>query len=110
MKAAQKRELTKTMFLGTYYPSGDCWPRPRAWLKQFPARYANIQVEKCPTTDRIHYQFYLSFEIGQRTSTLCKKYPGISLHHVIKDNGASSYCLKEDTRLAGPWEIGIKPV
>lgn len=25
------------------------------------------------------------------------------------DNGASSYCLKEDTRVEGPWEFGTKP-
>lgn len=25
------------------------------------------------------------------------------------DNGASSYCLKEDTRIEGPWEFGTKP-
>lgn len=26
-----------------------------------------------------------------------------------RDNGASDYCLKEDTRLEGPWEFGVKP-
>jgi len=26
------------------------------------------------------------------------------------DNGAAAYCMKEDTRLEGPWEFGIKPV
>lgn len=29
---------------------------------------------------------------------------------VTKDNGASSYCMKEDTRLDGPWEFGTKPL
>jgi len=28
---------------------------------------------------------------------------------VKRDNGASDYCLKEQTRLEGPWEFGIKP-
>ena len=28
---------------------------------------------------------------------------------VKRDNGASDYCLKEETRLEGPWEFGIKP-
>ena len=27
---------------------------------------------------------------------------------VYRDNGASTYCLKEDTRLIGPWEFGKK--
>jgi len=29
---------------------------------------------------------------------------------VHRDNGASGYCLKEDTRVDGPWEYGVKPV
>ena len=28
---------------------------------------------------------------------------------VKRDNGASEYCLKEETRLEGPWEFGVKP-
>lgn len=28
----------------------------------------------------------------------------------MRDNGASPYCMKEDTRIDGPWEFGIKPV
>lgn len=28
---------------------------------------------------------------------------------VKRDNGASDYCLKEETRLEGPWEFGLKP-
>lgn len=26
------------------------------------------------------------------------------------NNGADTYCMKEDTRLEGPWEFGTKPV
>lgn len=26
-----------------------------------------------------------------------------------RDNGASDYCLKEETRVEGPWEFGLKP-
>ncbi len=26
------------------------------------------------------------------------------------DNGADRYCMKEDTRVDGPWEFGSKPV
>lgn len=26
------------------------------------------------------------------------------------DNGADRYCMKEDTRVEGPWEFGEKPV
>jgi len=30
---------------------------------------------------------------------------------VVKvNNGADDYCLKEDTRIDGPWEFGVRPV
>lgn len=29
---------------------------------------------------------------------------------VIKDNGAGEYCMKEETRVEGPWEFGVRPV
>lgn len=28
---------------------------------------------------------------------------------IKKNNGADEYCNKEDTRLDGPWEFGIRP-
>lgn len=29
---------------------------------------------------------------------------------VKRNNGADDYCLKEDTRIEGPWEHGKRPV
>jgi len=29
---------------------------------------------------------------------------------VSKDNGAAAYCMKEETRLDGPWTYGEKPL
>lgn len=29
---------------------------------------------------------------------------------VLRDNGASSYALKDETRILGPWEYGVKPL
>ena len=26
------------------------------------------------------------------------------------NNGADTYCLKEDTRVEGPWEFGTRPI
>lgn len=26
------------------------------------------------------------------------------------DNGVGKYCMKDDTKIEGPWEFGIKPV
>lgn len=44
---------------------------------------------------------------------LSKKYfgsLGIHCELVTKDNGASAYSLKEETRVDGPVEFGINPV
>jgi len=29
---------------------------------------------------------------------------------VEKDNGIDAYCMKEETRVDGPWEFGVRPV
>lgn len=70
------------------------------------ARYLAGQVEKCPDTGRLHVQFYLNFKDPVRMSALSKVDHLAHYVKVSKDNGASAYCLKEDTRVAGPWEYG----
>lgn len=34
----------------------------------------------------------------------------IHLEPVRINNGAHDYCMKEETRIDGPWEFGTKPV
>lgn len=29
---------------------------------------------------------------------------------VVVDNGVDAYCMKDDTRIEGPWEFGVRPV
>ena len=43
-------------------------------------------------------------------SWMKKRDPHAHFEGVKFDNGASKYCLKEETRLDGPWEFGKKPV
>lgn len=57
-----------------------------------------------------HFQFYIWFKSPVRISFLQKRIKGGHFEKVTEDNGASSYCLKEDTRVLGPWEFGEKPV
>jgi len=45
-----------------------------------------------------------------RKTALIKINSFASYTPVRKDNGASSYCLKEETRVDGPWEFGEKPM
>jgi len=46
---------------------------------------------------------------GKRLTGLKKHDPKAHFTPVKFDNGASAYCLKEDTRVEGPWEFGLKP-
>jgi len=44
------------------------------------------------------------------TLTALKKHCKFAHFELVKiNNGADEYCNKEDTRLEGPWEFGIKP-
>lgn len=71
-------------------------------------RYVVMQLEECPTTQRNHLQGYFEINRGNVTLAMVKEvFPGA---HVEKARGtraqAREYCMKEDTRLDGPWEYG----
>lgn len=73
------------------------------------ARYVVGQLEK-GKEGTPHLQFFLNFTDPTRISAL-KKHCSRSHFEIVKiDNGAADYCMKEDTRLEGPWEFGVKPV
>jgi len=78
------------------------------WFSKGGARYVNGQLEK-GLEGTVHVQFYLNFAEPVRLAALKKHCPRAHFQVVGKDNGASSYCLKEQTRIEGPWEHGIKP-
>jgi len=52
----------------------------------------------------------LNFKEGVRLAALKKHCSKSHFEMVKKDNGAAKYCMKEDTRVDGPWEYGEKPV
>lgn len=43
-------------------------------------------------------------------AVLQKLIPKVHCEPVKVNNGADDYCLKEDTRVEGPWEFGEKPI
>ena len=78
------------------------------WFTTARATYVNGQLER-GKNGTVHIQYFLNFKSQVRLSAL-KKHCGRSHFELVRvDNGASSYCLKEDTRVEGPWEFGIKP-
>lgn len=72
-------------------------------------RYFIVQLEECPTTGKKHYQGYVQIHKKHRVSTIGKFLDMLGAHFeiakgTVKDN--QTYCSKEETRYAGPWEGG----
>lgn len=66
------------------------------------------QLEKCPTSGATHYQIFVKLQTKKRTDELCKLLNSMCLKGAecspAKDTSAlSTYCMKENTRIAGPW-------
>lgn len=75
-------------------------------------KYAIYQIERCPKTNRLHYQGYIEF-VGKKTySFVHKKLDGLSTAHLECRRGtqrdAIEYCAKSESKVLGPWEIGEK--
>lgn len=75
-------------------------------------KYMVYQKEQCPETGRIHYQGYLELNNSQRMSWIKTKVFGTQSVHLEKRNGtqdqAIDYCMKEETRVEPPVEIGTR--
>jgi len=88
-------------------PTEDAQSTLESIFNRVKATYLIGQLEK-GKEGTIHLQFSVNFKNAVRTSV----FKGIPLHaeKVNRDNGVYEYCSKEDTRLEGPWEFGVKPV
>lgn len=81
-----------------------CWSQLE-WVK-----FVRGQLEECPSTKRLHAQFF----INTHNPTRCSKFKThdklVNVSVVKVNNGSHDYCMKENTRVAGPWEYGIRPL
>lgn len=72
-------------------------------------RYLGYQQERCPTTGKLHWQGYLELFNSMRLSGV-KKLLGDNSIHLEKRRGtrdeARNYCIKDETRVSGPFEFG----
>lgn len=79
------------------------------WMTVKGCKYVCGQLEK-GAEGTVHIQYFLNFAEPTRVSAL-KKYCSRSHFEEVKvNNGAHTYCMKEETRVDGPWEFGTKPV
>lgn len=74
-------------------------------------RYAVWQLERCPSTGRLHYQGYAEFRVSIRFGTI-KERMGSTVHLECRKGSraqAVEYCKKPESRVLGPWEFGSPP-
>jgi len=71
-------------------------------------QYAVWQLEKGENTDYLHYQVYVELVRATRLTTIAKWYNHCHVEPVKINNGADKYCMKESTRVKGPWTFGEK--
>lgn len=100
------------MWIGTYNnpPVDLLQDYLEKWQKQAGAVYVTGQLEK-GEEGTVHLQYFIQFQHqDKKTLGSLKKHCGRSHFELVKkNNGADTYCNKEDTRLEGPWTFGIKP-
>lgn len=89
-------------------------PDAEEWLRllyeKTGATYVVGQIEAGGETGRPHIQAYGNWSNKIRFGALKRFAPTVNLREVKIDNGVRDYCMKEDTRVAGPWEFGKIPV
>lgn len=72
--------------------------------------YLVYQQEKCPDTDKLHFQGYVQLSKKMRLAQIKKIFPDPATHFERARGTAreaSEYCKKEESRVEGPWEHGV---
>jgi len=113
--AAEKKAARARNWLLTLNQKGDeSLPDGEEWCKhlfeQTGAVYVVGQLEAGNDTERAHIHAYANWPFKMGFTRLKRMYPSINLREVKIDNGVREYCMKEETRVAGPWEFGKIPL
>lgn len=72
--------------------------------------YVCGQMERGKQEGTLHLQFFVNLTRSQKLSYVRKMCKDCHWEIVRINNGADNYCLKEDTRVDGPWMFGKKPM
>ena len=73
------------------------------------AAYTVGQLEQ-GSNGTLHLQFVQNFKNPVRLAHYRKHLPQAHCEPVLVDNGVDKYCMKQETRVDGPWEYGEKPI
>jgi hypothetical protein len=89
-------------------------PDAEEWLNRLftetKATYVIGQLERGEESGRAHIQAYANWPDAIRFGRLKRFDNTVNLREVKIDNGVRQYCMKEETRVAGPWEFGKIPL
>lgn len=91
------------------YWLGTCFCEERPTELPVDAAWIKGQRERCPTTERLHWQMFAAFRKPQRLSAIRSKF--CNCHwEPSKSEAAERYVWKEDTRVEeSQFEVGSKP-
>lgn len=85
----------------------------KGYLEEFfthlKARYVVGQLERGEQTGNLHVQFFANFRKA-RISALKNFDKELHIELIKINNGADLYCMKNETRVDGPWEFGDRPI
>lgn len=86
-------------------PDDDTKTYLRMVFEKSKANYCCGQLEK-GAEGTVHIQFFLNFKKACRASAIKKIDSRLHIEIVRINNGAHEYCMKEETRIDGPFEFG----
>lgn len=90
-----KRNLMSRYFIGTSYKDYAVWTPPPG------VEYSVHQQEICPTTERLHIQWFLAFPQRKRLSALIQLLSPDHVEIARNKEQARLYCMKDQTRKVG---------
>jgi len=77
-------------------------------------KFSIFQLERAPSTGQLHLQGYSELSSTARFNWIQGNWNGFRTAHFEKRRGsqqqAIDYCKKEESRVAGPWEIGERAI
>jgi RNA helicase./Putative viral replication protein. len=105
---------TSRHFIITFFDDSLTEEKIVEYLKKIKSlRGAIGQIEKCPSTGKLHYQAYFEFENAVRITAITKTLNGAHVERRLGSRqDAITYCSKEESRVSGPWTFGrmdLKP-
>lgn len=94
----------------TVFPDTHPWTFPEKLPNG--VKYMKGQLEMCPSTERRHFHVYIYLKTKQKYTWVQKN---VFDNHKVNcqvprnDTAADRYVEKEDTRVGGPWSLGVPP-